>query len=358
MKKVIFLLSIVVILPFFALNCYADDGIDKFVNDFKEALPEEYKEFGETDKLTDAADFGTLVSVVEGVITEGKADFLKFLFLLIGSATLLAVASLCPGKLSGAVECGAGIVCSVTVFSAISPIIDTVSSEIDKISGFFASLIPITVGITAFGGGVATASVQAVGMYTALSAVGGIADKIFLSLSAFGLAMAMLSSFNNEGIGAVCKGLKGLFNWVTGIFTALLTAAFSLQTLIASSADNAAMRAAKYAASGLIPVVGSTVSGAISTLASGLSYAKGIVGGGAIAVILYMSITPLALLLLYRLGLSLCIILTDFMGIHTGSRIFTSFRFALDMMITVYALSALIYLFEIIIVIRTGVALL
>lgn len=356
MKKVIFLLSIVVIVPLFSLFCSADEGVDRFINEFNEALPEGYQEFGNTDKLTNLADFGSLVSVIEETITEGQADIVKFLLLLLGSATLMAVATLCPGKIADTVEVGAGIICSVTVFTAISPIISSVSGEIEKISSFFASLIPITVGITAFGGGAATASVQAVGMYTALSCVSGVADKIFLTLSAFGLAMAMLSSFSSDGISSVCRGLKGLFNWVTGIFTALLTAAFSLQTLIASSADNAAMRAAKYAASGLIPVVGSTVSGAISTLASGLSYARGIVGGGAIAVILYMAVSPLVLLLLYRLSLSLCIILTDFMGVSSASRIFTSFRFALDMTVTVYALSALIYLFEIIIVIRTGVS--
>ncbi len=357
MKKLIILLSIIVILPIFSLNCHAEDGFDSYINDFGEALPDEYKEFSDADKLASLTDFKSFLSLFSRAFTEGKSDLVKFIFLLLGSAALMAAASLCPEKMSSAAECSAGVVVSVMLFSSIQPLISSLVGEIEKISGFFASLIPIMVGITALGGGAASSSVQAAGMYTAFSLVGGVVGKVFMSLSAFGLAMAMLSAFNSRGIGSVCSGLKGVFNWVTGIFTALLTAAFSLQTLIASSADSAAMRAVRYAASGLIPVVGSTVSGAIATLASGLSYAKGIVGGGAIAVILYMAISPLALLVFYRLGLSLALILTDFMGAGGASRIFSAFRLALDMAITVCALSALIYIFEIIIVVRTGVSL-
>ena len=109
------------------------------------------------------------------------------------------------------------------------------------------------------------------------------------------------------------------------------------------------MRAVRYAASGLIPVVGSTVSGAISTLAAGLGYARSIVGGGAILVILYMALSPLILLLIYRLTLTLGGIFAYFSGSAMASRIFSSYRYALDMTVTVYSLSALIYLFEIII---------
>ena len=64
----------------------------------------------------------------------------------------------------------------------------------------------------------------------------------------------------------------------------------------------------------------------------------------------------IVLMLLYRLGLTLAMIFTDFSGAAVASRIFGSYRFAIDMTITVYALSTLIYLFEIIIFIMIGVA--
>ena len=121
------------------------------------------------------------------------------------------------------------------------------------------------------------------------------------------------------------------------------------------AADSAAMRAAKYAASGLIPIVGTTVAGAISTLAAGLSYARGIIGGGAIAVIVYLALSPLVLILLYRLALSIVVIFADFTGAKAVSRMLSAYRFALDMTLSAYSLSALIYVFLIIVFLRIGV---
>lgn len=356
MRKIYFLLIIVVIMPLFTINCSADDGVDGYISDFEDILPDGFEGISDTDNLMEMADLSALVYEVVRALSEGKGDIVGFFFTLLGSAALMSVGSICHDKLSGAVQTSVGVVSSVLIFTSITPLVNMVGDTIVKISEFFSSLIPITVGISALGGGITTAGVQGSGMYAALSLVGGIGGRIFLSLSSFGLAMSLLSAFNGEGIASVCRGFRGLFAWVTGIFTALITAAFSLQTLVASAADSAAMRAVKYASSGLIPVVGSTVSGAISTLATGLAYARGVVGGGSIVVILYMALSPMVLLLAYRLSLSLVIILSDFMGTGVASRVFSAYRFSLDMTITVYALSALIYLFEIVIITMMGVA--
>lgn len=356
MRKIAILLTILVIMPFFSIKSFATDKVDEFISEFDSVLPDGFDGLSDSEKLMEMASIRGLLSHIISSLSGDRGVIYSFLLTLLGSAALICAAALCHDRMSNIAQCVVGIICSVSIFSFVMPLIGSVEEGIKKISDFFASLIPITLGITALGGGTATASAQAVGMYTALSSVGGVGSRIFLMISSFGLAMSLLSAFGNEGIGSVCRGLKGLFGWVSGIFTALITAAFSLQTLIASSVDSASMRAIRYAASGLIPVVGSTVSGAISTLASGLSYAKGIIGGGAIIVILYMAISPLVLMLLYRLGLTLAMIFTDFSGAAVASRIFGSYRFAIDMTITVYALSTLIYLFEIIIFIMIGVA--
>ena len=111
-------------------------------------------------------------------------------------------------------------------------------------------------------------------------------------------------------------------------------------------------------ASGLIPVVGSTVSGALSTLAAGISYSKGVIGAGAIFVIISIVLAPLVSLLAYRFALSLASMLAEMLGACAASRIFTAFRFSLDSLTAVYALSSIIYILEIILFAKAGVALL
>ncbi|MBO7195876.1 MAG: hypothetical protein J6V80_00920 [Clostridia bacterium] len=357
MRKVLVLLIIVVIFSSFSVKSHADERVDEYISEFEDILPEGYEGLGESEKLIEAVDLGSLLSEIITSLSGGRADIVAFFLTLLGSVALMSVASLSHERLSPQTQGVVGIICSVGIFTFLHPLIGSVGDNIGSISRFFASLIPVAVGLTALGGGVAGASAQSAGMYTALSCVGGIGGEIFLSLSSFGLALCLISTLGGEGISSVIKGLRSLFGWICGLFTALITAAFALQTLVASSADSASMRAVKYAASGLIPVVGSTVSSAISTLASGVSYAKGIVGGGAIIVILYMAISPLVMLLCYRLALTLGVILSDFCGVGIATKMLSSYRFALDMTVTVYALSALIYLFEIIIFIKTGVAL-
>ena len=167
-----------------------------------------------------------------------------------------------------------------------------------------------------------------------------------------------MSALGNKSAITVGKGIKGLFTWATGLFTTLITAIFSLQTLVASAADSAAMRTAKYMASGLIPVVGSAVSGALATLASGLSYAKTLVGSGAILVLISLAISPLLMLLLYRLAFTVAISVAELVGAEKCSNIFNAYRYAFDMTIAVYVLSVIVYLFQVILFLKVGVALL
>lgn len=355
MKKYIVLLIIIVILPLFSLSVSAAGEADGYISEFEDAVPEDFDGITEDrDELIEMLSPRSLFTEIISVIADGGGEVMSFFLRLVGCAVLMSAAGLCHEKFSCHASAAVGVICSLLIFDSLGSLFVTVEDTLTKISDFFAALTPITVGITALGGGVSGAGVQASGMYTALSLVGGLGGRIFMGISAFGLAMSLLSSLGNEGVSSITKGVKELFGRITGIFTALLTAAYSLQTIIASAADSAAMRAAKYAASGLIPIVGTTVAGAISTLTAGMSYAKGVVGGGAIAVIIYLALAPLALLLLYRLALSVAVIFSDFTGSSAASRIFSSYRFALDMTVTVYSLSALVYLFMIILFIRIG----
>ena len=193
-------------------------------------------------------------------------------------------------------------------------------------------------------------------MYTTVALVGRVASELLLPIAGFGLAISLLSSFASDSVGALSRGIKSLFMWFVGILTALIGGTLSLQTMISAAQDSAAMRAARYMASGLIPVVGSTVSGALSTLAAGVGYAKGIIGGGAILTLISLVLAPLVTLLLYRFALALAGVVADYLSARTGASIFAAFRFSLDMLIAVFSLSSIIYILEIILFVKAGVA--
>ncbi len=359
MKKYIYLLTIVVIFFIFCVPVSAEEGVDNYISDFENVLPPEYSEITlDIGDLIEIASPKGLLSEIIAIMSDGKGEIVSFFLVLIGSLALICLSSLCPSDMSRSVETVVSSVVSLLIFGVLKPLFDSVQNSCERICDFFGALIPITAAINAAGGGISTASVQAGGMYAALSLIGGIGGSVITAISSFGLAMSLVSPFGGEGVLSVSKGIKSTFNWFIGILTAILTGALSLQTIISSATDSASIRTARYMASGLIPVVGSTVASALSTLASGLSYAKGIIGGGAIAVIIFLALSPLVMLLLYRLALSLCLIISDFIGSSAASRIFTSFRFALDTLVAYYAITTMVFIFQIVLFIKVGVAVL
>ena len=358
MKKYLFLLTIVVIVLVFPTFASADDSIDGYIMEFEEILPDDVKELVKSpDSMIDLFSLRGILSEITSAFSGDSGGASRFFMTLLGSVVLIAVASICHQWFSLQVQAAVGVICSLAIFPTINSAFLSISDSLAEINNFFLALIPIASGITAIGGGVTTASVQAGGMFTAFSVIGGLGGKIFISFSAFGLAISLLSAFGSESAAAVGKGIKSLFMWLVGISAALITGAYALQTVVASAQDSASIRTARYVASGLIPVVGSTVAGALATLASGLSYAKSIIGAGARVALLSLVISPLAMLILYRFALTLAGMLSDLTGTAVASRILSAYRFSVDMTVAVYALSALVYLFEIILFLRIGVAL-
>lgn len=356
MKKYRFLLIIVVVFAIFTLPAAASEGTRDYISDFENILPEGAPDLSDSGALTSSLGIEGLLSIVLSALSGEGSAVLSFFLLLLGTALLSYISSLLSGGLGKSVGSAVGILTAAMIFRSLYPVFSSAMDTVDKLSSFFSLAVPIMTGVTLSGGGASTAAASALGMNFSIAIIAYLAEKILLPLITFSFALGLLSSLGDDSIRTLAGGIKGAIGWLVGIVTALLVGTLSLQTVVATAADSAAMRAAKYAAQGMIPVVGGTVSGALSTLASGLSYAKGVIGAGAVWVMLTTAISPLILMLLYRLALTLAASFSD--AISAGASQLLAFRYAADTAIGVYSLSVLTYIFEIILFILGGVPLL
>jgi stage III sporulation protein AE len=144
--------------------------------------------------------------------------------------------------------------------------------------------------------------------------------------------------------------------WCIGIVSTSLAAIVSIQSVVASAHDSALLRAARYAASGAIPIVGTTVASALGTLGGGLAFVKSSIGAASIAVVLLIALSPLLTLLLYRLSFSFCSLLLEFCATPEGVRCFSAFKSALDVLIAVYSASVLVCVVQLVVFLKGGVA--
>ncbi len=327
------------------------NSAEELLNEFYELLPPELSggSMGEISHLG----IDALGAEIAAVIKNGGSMVLSFLLMLIGIVVLTGLASIPPGKLGAACGGGVSLLSSFAILLALYPLFAEAVGAISEMERFFTSLMPIILSYLALGGGVTTAATASVGMQFTIWIMGLIAEALG-GIAVAMLAVSAVSSLGESGVTRIATGVRSAFTKLMGVLLAILGGMLALQTYISASADSATMRMAKHAAQNMIPVVGTAVSGALSTLGGGLSYAGSVIGGGAVASILVVSLSPIVMLLLYKLCLSLASLLVEFSGKGGGVWCFSAFSSTLDALISVYTVTTIIYILDIIVLIMGG----
>ena len=356
MKIVRTLAIFCVILAVFALPVYAS-GEEDYIGELEEALPEEYRGVELYELMERVGLRGILEELLLSVSGEA-GGVISFFLLLSGICAILAITELNLFQSGDGVvrsaSVGVSVISALLIFSRLFPLASSVGKSITELSAFFSSVMPIFSAVLLSGGNVSSASVQSVNMGITLSLVSNFVSEFLLPLCFSLFALTLLSSLCEGGVSSVLGCVKSAFGWGLGVSTTVLIGASSLQSLIATAADSAYLKAAKYAASGMIPMVGGAVSSALGTLAGGLSYVKSTVGATSVAVLVGISISPLLSLLLYRLAVSACLSFLTFVDCKGGVRLFSAFRAAFDSLISLYVVSVLVYISQVIIFMKGG----
>ena len=327
------------------------------IKEFSNVIPVESGVSTDDESLIESIGFDSMMRAIVGALSGEGSEVLEFFLMTVGFAVLCVVCdwvSFSNAETEKAAGVGVLVIMSVAIYPKVYSVFETVRESLESTSSFFGAALPIMTAVTTAQGSVKTAGVQAMNMNITLGIVGAIAGKILLPLSFALLALALVSSFGDGSIGSVGRGIKSIFTFGLGIVTAVSSAAIALQTVIASASDSIALRAARYAAGGLIPVVGSSVSSALSTLAGGLAYAKSTVGAATIAVIAVISIAPLVTLIVYRMIFSLAVSFLEYMDNPRGVRCFSAYKTAFDAVISVYVMSTLVCIIQVIIFLKGG----
>ena len=342
-KITLHILLVLLILPIFSVQAFAaqdahEEGGDllSYLEDFKELLSE-----GQEEKLSSGSlgVDGILEEVAAAVGGEiGRVG--RFFLFMLGVALLLCLAEVFGGDLSGAI----GGLCSAAVFSELFPIMQGVRQSLLEFGEFFGGAVPVMCLISTGGGAVATAAAFGNAAGITLFAVGYIAEYLLIPLTVGIYCLGVLSSLGQGPAARMHGWFKQGFTKLVSVITAVISGVLALQTTVASAKDNASLRALRYAASNIIPVVGGTVSGAVSTLAGGMSYASAMVGGMAVGVVLLIAISPLVLLLLYRLCVGAVSFITD--SFCSGKGVLGAVGSAIDCLTVLYSCSAVSFIIQ------------
>ena len=334
-----------------------DENTQGVLNDFIEIIPEGMEEVADPSGSADAVGMAFLLECIADTVNGKAGELTVFLLTLIGLSMLTSLASMKEGEIGKACRGSVSIVAAAVILDKMFALVDVIGESLADINEFYALVIPIVSSVNALGLSLGVASAQAAGMSLSLQIYSFLSGGFLYSFVGALTALGALSSIDGTSFGRIAQSVKKAFLWFVGIITAFMGATFSLQSLISSYADSTVMRGAKYAVAGMIPIVGSSISGALSVLASGFSYLKGAVGGGAIAIIITFAIAPLVTLLLYRAAFGIAMLFSDICLQDGSVGVLGAFSFAIDSLIAVYSLTMVIYIVQLAVFLKGGVAL-
>ena len=330
------------------------ESIDESLNDFAEALPDGMEQLCDYQGIKDFLGADSLLGEIAGIVRGEGGRIIGFTLLLLSVCLLTVLAEhLCVNRELRA-DMFAQAVGGVVIFTFLLPVIRQTADSLDTLSAFFGAVIPVGAAVCALGGMELTALALSQGMGLVLGVFGSVSSGILIALVAFSFILSLLSSVGSGISHTLCGRISKIFTSVLGILAFVISTVLALQNILSVSADNAGLRATKYAVANMIPMVGSTVSASLSALFSGISYAKAVIGSGSVAVMISIVLSPLITLLLYRLSFGVCIAFSDACGIRDSVKPILSLSSSFDMMISVYAILTLTYAFQTFLLMRGG----
>ena len=334
-----------------------DEKTECVLDSFKDILPDGFSELYDPDESAYSLGIDFLL---EGFIREVRGEMGEvaiFLLSLLGLAMMMALSSIAHWEVAGCTRAAVCTVCASVILDRIFALSEVIGESLSEINTFFAALIPIVASVNALGVSAGAATTQAAGMSITLRIYSFFSGNFLFSFVGIMLIIAALGAMDPSTFGKIASSVRKTFMIFMGLLTTCIGATFSLQSLIVSSTDSTALRGARYAVSGMIPIVGGTISSALGTLIGAVSYLKGAIGGGAIAAIIALALAPLVTLILYRTCFSIAIFFLGVCGADYSEGILSSFAFAIDALIAVYTLTVTIYVAQLVAFVKGGVAL-
>ncbi len=350
-KCLLFLLLFVTLFLASGVFALAEGEADTLIGEYLEIMPEGT---ADPDELISLLGPDALLRELLSGLTRERSRIVSFFLLLIGLSVLIAISGNVSGELAPLIRASASSVAALAIFERLLPLISEIAETFSVLSGFFSSVAPILISAVAMGGGASTSGTASLGVGITLAITELFSRELLMTLAVAMFFSGLAGSFGG-GLRTVSRGIRSAFTKGMGLVSTVLLGLLSLQTLISAAADNMALRAARYASVSTLPIVGSTVAGALSSLVGGLAYAKSVIGGSAILVIATTAITPLAMLLLYKLCFFLAITFLEFSASDEGVACLSAIRDALDALIAVYVVTAVVYILELSLLLRVEV---
>ena len=333
------LLTLLVPLSVAASDGETDEGMPKEYGGFLDSLPDSVIE-----QLPDGicSENREEVSAAAGQISSptyflhllfdsfgaSLGDMMPTLTVLCGVVILSAVAYTVASHFGAGTAKAIELCAGLCAFGAISGLAIT---SLSRLQTYFSSLfstvaafLPLSGVLYAMGGNLTAAASTSASLSVILTVAQFVCSYTVLPFFGVCLSLSLLSALDGVGSlsGASVSGLvKKWYTTALGFVMMLLTTSLGAQSLLAAKADGAAMRGAKFAVSGFVPITGGTVSSTLGTLVASVELLRGAVGVIGVVILLLMLIPVIVELAVVRGILGIAAFVAGMLGCGREQRL-------------------------------------
>ncbi|MBQ7132833.1 MAG: hypothetical protein IJO29_09700 [Oscillospiraceae bacterium] len=292
---------------FLCVNAYAftDDGsiendileisgADKIDTSYVQEYLDEYSiAIDDADSIRNIS-IKTVLSAVINIFIEKVQMPLRLLAISVGVIFITAALKECEADSSLNCRSIAVLVCAAGLCPYFAECIETTCTAVCEGADFLSGFVPVFSAITLFSGSPGVSGVYSSAMLSFCAVATSIATHILMPVLSCILALSIVNAATPvlrlaALIGAVKKLMTGALLLIMVIFVGLL----SLQTLVASSTDSLSMRTSKYIVSSSIPIVGSAVGEAYSSVVAGIGVIRSSTGAFGVICVAFISLPVL-----------------------------------------------------------------
>lgn len=368
MKRVWVCILSLFFLFFAGFSVRATDTAEENENKINITVPKEVEEYLPKDLFdTDASEIYKAfnfsffseagLKIIAAAVPEATKNFAVLLGLLIIAACLRALRdTVTLSGLKTALELISMLCICSAVFSVTESVFSLTETFISSLSGFMATVTPAMTALMIAGGNITSAAVMSGVISTALSVLELICSGVLFPLIRLCLCLSAVSSvFGVTGIGGITPIIKKIIGYIFGFVTLCLSAVLAFQGIISKSADSLAIKGIKFAVGSFIPVVGSAVNEALSTIAGGIGTIKAATGVvGAVAVCLLAAL-PIIQILMHKLFLELLSVCSGVLGLGPEGKLISDMASFLGYTAAVMAISSVFFILSLSLMAASGV---
>lgn len=240
----------------------------------------------------------------------------------------------------------------------IAPSLSVIKACVNAMQGcavFMMAFIPIFAVIVASAGATVTSASMSALLLGAAQAVSYISNFIVIPLLGGYMAISISSTvspiISNSGI---AEGIKKISYWIMALITTVFIGILSIQTAVNASADSLSLKTAKFIIGSAVPVAGTALSEALTTVTASMGLLKSSIGIYGVIVCCAIFLPLLAELFIWRIALVLISSVSDLFSLNKISGLLRGVDTVMSVLMGIILLTCALFVISLSVVVTVG----